>query len=61
VLDEGLPYEIGDADLDAAVRQLSADARYFVTEPLDHDENHAVLKRRMQTRLEAVLEPRTQH
>jgi hypothetical protein len=58
VLDEGLPYEIGDADLDAAVRQLSADARYFVTEPLDPDENHAVLKRRMQSRLESVLDPR---
>ncbi|MGH2354688.1 MAG: TIM barrel protein [Chloroflexota bacterium] len=55
LLDEGLPYDQGDADLDAAVRRLSTAARYFVTEPLDPDEDHAVLKREMQTRLATLL------
>lgn len=58
LLDEGLPYEIGDADLDAAVLQLSGAARYFVTEPLDPDEDHAVRKREMQTRLLTLLRGR---
>jgi hypothetical protein len=60
LLDEGLPYEQGDADLDAAVRLLGTRASYFVTEPLDPDENHAALKRAMQVRLTALLrsEPR---
>ncbi|MDQ3701521.1 MAG: sugar phosphate isomerase/epimerase [Chloroflexota bacterium] len=58
LLDEGLPYEIGDADLDAAVLQLSDAARYFVTEPLDPDEDHAVRKREMQARLRALLQGR---
>jgi hypothetical protein len=51
LLDEGLPYGQGDADLDRAVLQLRQAARYFVTEPLDADENHAVLKREIQQRL----------
>jgi Xylose isomerase-like TIM barrel len=55
LLDEGLPYEEGDADLDGAVGGLAPHARYFVTEPLDPDEDHAVLKRRMQARLTALL------
>jgi hypothetical protein len=55
LLDEGLPYEEGDADLDGAVGRLAPHARYFVTEPLDPDERHAVLKRRMQARLSARL------
>jgi hypothetical protein len=55
LLDEGLPYDEGDADLDAAVRQLAGTAAYFVTEPLDPDDDHAVLKRAMQARLVRVL------
>ena len=55
LLDEGLPYAVGDADLDAAVRQLSRSAKYFVTEPLDPDDDHAVLKREIQSCLERVL------
>ncbi len=57
LLDEGLPYDVGDADLDGAVRRLRGAARYFVTEPLDPDENHAVLKREMQARLRTLLQP----
>ena len=57
LLDEGLPYETGDADLDAAVLRLAPHARYFVTEPLDPDEDRAVLKRRMQARLTGLLRP----
>ena len=56
LLDEGLPYDQGDADLDAAVRQLAAGARYFVTEPLDPDDDRAVLKRQIQARLAAALQ-----
>jgi hypothetical protein len=55
LLDEGLPYEEGDADLDGAVGRLALHARYFVTEPLDPDEGHAVLKRQMQAHLKALL------
>jgi hypothetical protein len=55
VLDEGLPYHIGDADLDAAVRQLATSACYFVTEPLDEDEDRPVHKRDMQRHLANVL------
>jgi hypothetical protein len=55
LLDEGLPYDEGDADLDAAVLQLAPHARYVVTEPIDPDDNHAVLKREMQARLARVL------
>jgi hypothetical protein len=57
LLDEGLPYETGDADLDGAVRRLAPHTRYFVTEPLDPDEDRAALKRRMQARLIALLRP----
>ena len=55
LLDEGLPYDVGDADLDAAVRQLARAARYLVTEPLDPDEDRAVRKREMQSHLMRVL------
>lgn len=55
LLAEGLPYDQGDADLDAAVRRLANTVRYFVTEPLDTDENTAPLKRQIQRRLAAVL------
>jgi hypothetical protein len=55
LLDEGLPYDEGDADLDAAVRQLAPHARYVVTEPIDPDDNRAVLKREMQAQLARVL------
>ena len=55
LLDEGLPYAEGDADLDGAVRQLATTARYIVTEPLDQDEDAAPLKRDMQRHLERVL------
>ena len=55
LLDEGLPYAVGDADLDAAVRQLARSARYFVTEPLDPDDDHAVLKREVQAHLIRML------
>jgi hypothetical protein len=55
LLEEGLPYERGDADLDGAVRQLRPHARYFVTEPLDADEDCGRLKREMQARLTALL------
>ncbi len=55
LLDEGLPYERGDANLDAAVRQLATHARYLVTEPLDGDEDHPIHKRSMQLQLQRVL------
>lgn len=55
LLDEGLPYDRGDADLDSAVRRLAGNARYFVTEPLDPDDDHAILKREIQSRLTRVL------
>ena len=55
LLDEGLPYSVGDADLDSAVRQLARSARYFVTEPLDPDDDRAVLKREIQAHLVRVL------
>jgi hypothetical protein len=57
LLDEGMPYAVGDADLDGAVRLLARSARYFVTEPLDQDEEHAVQKREVQAHLERVLAP----
>jgi sugar phosphate isomerase/epimerase len=59
LLDEGLPYDQGDADLDSAVRLLAAAASYFVTEPLDPDDDRAVLKRSVQAHLERVLRPGT--
>jgi hypothetical protein len=59
LLDEGLPYAHGDADLDAAVRQLARAATYFVTEPLDPDEDHALLKRDVQANLARVLRGNT--
>jgi sugar phosphate isomerase/epimerase len=55
LLDEGLPYDQGDADLDGAVRALAARARYLVTEPLDADEDAAPEKRRVQAHLERAL------
>ncbi len=55
LLDEGLPYEQGDANLDAAVVQLATATHYFVTEPLDPDDDHAVLKREIQAHLTRVL------
>ena len=55
LLDEGLPYAVGDADLDGAVRQLARSARYIVTEPLDPDEEHAVQKRDVQAHVLRVL------
>lgn len=55
LLDEGLPYGQGDADLDAAVRQLVGATSFFVTEPLDPDDDHAVLKREIQSHLTRVL------
>ena len=57
VLDEGLPYGEGDADLDHAVRLLAPHAAYFVTEPLDEDEDHPTHKRQMQQALSAALAP----
>ena len=57
LLAEGLPYEQGDADLDAVVRRLAANAAYFVTEPIDPDDDHAILKRQMQAHLETALAP----
>ena len=55
LLDEGLPYDAGDADLDAAVRLLARTAACFVTEPIDPDDDHAALKREIQQRLARVL------
>ncbi len=55
LLAEGLPHDEGDADLEAAVRRLAGRARYFVTEPIDPDDDHAVLKRRMQHWLEPLV------
>jgi len=55
LLEEGMPYEQGDADLDAAVAQLATATEYFVTEPLDPDDDHAVLKRQIQAHLKRVL------
>jgi hypothetical protein len=55
LLAEGLPHDQGDADLEAAIRQLAGQARYFVTEPIDPDDDHAVLKRRMQRWLEPLV------
>lgn len=55
LLDEGLPYDQGDADLDEIVRYLAPYVRTFVTEPLDSDEDNAVEKRRMQGSLNRCL------
>lgn len=35
ILDEGLPYEVGVADLDSAVERLLRFARFLVTEPIE--------------------------
>jgi hypothetical protein len=55
LLDEGAPYDQGDADLDRAVRRLARVVTSFVTEPLDSDEAHAAEKRRMQMSLHTCL------
>jgi hypothetical protein len=55
LLDEGAPYDGGDADLDHAVRRLAPVVTSFVTEPLDHDETHATEKRRTQAALHRCL------
>lgn len=55
LLAEGLAHDEGDADLALAVRTLAGTARYFVTEPLDSDEDTGRNKRRMQAWLESLL------
>ena len=55
LLDEGAPYDRGDADLDRAVRRLATVATTFVTEPLDPDESRGTEKRRMQASLHRCL------
>ena len=55
LLDEGAPYDRGDANLDRAVRRLAPVVTSFVTEPLDPDESHGMEKRRMQASLHACL------
>ncbi len=55
LLDEGAPYDRGDANLDSAIRRLAPVVTSFVTEPLDPDESHGVEKRRMQASLHACL------
>ncbi|MSQ44228.1 MAG: hypothetical protein EXR45_08510 [Chloroflexi bacterium] len=55
LLDEGLPYDQGDAELDEVVRYLAPYVSTFVTEPLDGDEDNAVEKRRMQASLNRCL------
>jgi sugar phosphate isomerase/epimerase len=55
LLAEGLPHDQGDADLAPVVRQLAGTARYFVTEPIDQDEQQGALKRAMQGWLLALL------
>ena len=54
LLDEGLPYEEGTPTWTGRCAS-GPHTRYFVTEPLDPDEDRAVLKRRMQSSLGRVL------
>lgn len=55
LLDEGAPYDRGDADLDRSVRHLAPFVTSYVTEPLDQDEAHGAEKRRMQSALHFCL------
>ncbi|MDA8217502.1 MAG: TIM barrel protein [Dehalococcoidales bacterium] len=47
LLDEGLPYDTGDADLAAAVQALSGTACYLATEPLEPEPEKAERMRAM--------------
>ncbi len=55
LLDEGLPYDEGDLNLDALAARLAPDLRYFVTETLEPDPDRGIHMREAQRRLEAVL------
>ncbi len=54
LLGEGLNYDAGDEDLDAALRPLLGKVPYFVTETLEANPDHAVGMREVQTRLIAL-------
>ena len=54
ILGEGLAYDEGDADLDAAVAVAIGHAGFLVTETLDPDPDHAVQMREAQRRLTAL-------
>ncbi|MHB1005638.1 MAG: sugar phosphate isomerase/epimerase family protein [Chloroflexota bacterium] len=56
ILDEGLPYEVGDLDLDTAVTQLLRWATYLVTEPIEPRPERADYMRAMAGRLRSVRE-----
>lgn len=60
LLGEGLAYDSGVADLDAAAHELLKVADYLVTEPIEPDPNEARLMRQMAERLMAVREQMTQ-
>ena len=55
LLGEGMPYEVGDYDLDTAVRSLVGTARWMVTETLEPDPCNALLMRDAQSHLRSCL------
>ncbi len=56
LLDEGLPYGEGEADLDDAVARLLRYARYLVTEPIEPQPDRADRMREVAARILAVRE-----
>lgn len=54
LLDEGLPYDQGDADLDEAVARLLVWADFLVTEPIEPDPNRGERMREVARRIGAV-------
>ncbi|MCL5111010.1 MAG: sugar phosphate isomerase/epimerase [Chloroflexi bacterium] len=59
LLGEGLPYDEGVADLDAAVARMLPVAEYLVTEPLEPDPNRAESMREVARRMAAVRQALT--
>lgn len=55
LLGEGLAYDDGDLDLDAATRRLGHVAKYLVTETIEPDPDRAILMREAQERMKAAL------
>ena len=55
LLDEGLPYGVGDMDLDRVAVRLSRSVHYLVTETIEPDANRGSYMREAQRRLEAAL------
>jgi sugar phosphate isomerase/epimerase len=55
LLGEGMPYGVGDYDLDVAIRRLATTARWMVTETLESDPGTAILMRDAQAHIRRVL------